>query len=498
MTLNDHAKIIDDVRDILEKEGLVKRLEKKDEVDIQLGEDHLFKELYYQSKDLLEKSLIRPIITSIKTRRESQYIDRYHILKSAILAAATGNSPFPGFIYPGLLAKKVGFEKTHAIAVRDLLAHLGFIQTWTEAEDVVNPKTLPTRKLKTKYAGMISSGPGWAAAKLRWAEVGLYVLLFSALKDLGYHQRKTRYILGSIITKETSDGGFAVLLLKYHRREAPPIVERFPYYLPGPVIDPEFMSSALFFDEKKSLDFLQEYVEEVFGEQPEIRQLLPMEDFEGQWAYGMEAPSPDKRLIIRAYELEFREDSEIYQQDEFDVEIPAKFSKGVRRSEKGKDIRPVKWFNTFDVLEKIPHEFSRDLVQLATTRAYELKRLHENFGLDRKLGRQVVESYDRRMLFGQILKDTKEVPPTAVAGHMNVIDALKQKGVRVEKITLEKFREIFTHLASGRVPEEDLPLLIEWLSKHKRSVDDAIDALPLERERLKAKRLAALTKKKQP
>jgi glutamyl-tRNA(Gln) amidotransferase subunit E len=108
-----------------------------------------------------------------------------------------------------------------------------------------------------------------------------------------------------------------------------------------------------------------------------------------------------------------------------------------------------------------------------------LRRLMENYGLNQKLAKQLLDSeYDH--LFEVIVKES-EVSPTTVAAFLTeTLKALKREGIQTEKISENQIREIFKSLAMGELTKEALTDVAVWLSKHEnKSVQEAINSLGL-------------------
>jgi len=106
-----------------------------------------------------------------------------------------------------------------------------------------------------------------------------------------------------------------------------------------------------------------------------------------------------------------------------------------------------------------------------------LERLMKDYKLNRKLARQIFESeYDE--LFEIIAKGSKVSPTTVAAFLTETLKALRRDGVKVEKVSENQIREVFSKVSVGELAKEAIPDVIVWLSKHKnKSVKEAISAL---------------------
>ena len=106
-----------------------------------------------------------------------------------------------------------------------------------------------------------------------------------------------------------------------------------------------------------------------------------------------------------------------------------------------------------------------------------LERLMKEYKLNRKLARQILNSeYDE--LFEIIAKESKVTPTTVAAFLTETLKALKRDGVKVEKVSENQIREVFSKVSVGELAKEAIPDVIIWLSKHEnKSVKEAISTL---------------------
>jgi glutamyl-tRNA(Gln) amidotransferase subunit E len=131
-----------------------------------------------------------------------------------------------------------------------------------------------------------------------------------------------------------------------------------------------------------------------------------------------------------------------------------------------------------------PIQLTRDYLkklrsQLPELPEQKMRLLMKEYGLNRKLGKQILDS-EYADLFEAIAKET-EVSPTVVAVALTeTLKALRRKGINVEVVTDEQFREMFSLVGSGKTTKEAIPEIITWLSKHEgATVKEAIESLGL-------------------
>jgi glutamyl-tRNA(Gln) amidotransferase subunit E len=108
-----------------------------------------------------------------------------------------------------------------------------------------------------------------------------------------------------------------------------------------------------------------------------------------------------------------------------------------------------------------------------------LKRLMENYKLNQKLAKQILDS-EYSETFETIIKESQVSPTTVAAFLTETLKALKREGIQIEKISENQIREIFKKLSSGEITKETMQDIISWLSKHEdKSVEEAIQSLSL-------------------
>lgn len=103
-----------------------------------------------------------------------------------------------------------------------------------------------------------------------------------------------------------------------------------------------------------------------------------------------------------------------------------------------------------------------------------LERLVEEYKLNQKLAKQIIDSEHCR-LFETIVKESN-VSPTAVAVFLTeTMKSLKRDGVRVERVSENRIEEIFRSIDSGELVKESMPEIVRWLSEHEnKSVAEAV------------------------
>jgi glutamyl-tRNA(Gln) amidotransferase subunit E len=108
-----------------------------------------------------------------------------------------------------------------------------------------------------------------------------------------------------------------------------------------------------------------------------------------------------------------------------------------------------------------------------------MERLTENYGLNQKLAKQVLDS-EYASLFEVIVKETK-VSPTVVAAILTeTMKSLKREGTPTENISDQQIRQLFELIGKGQTVKEAAPDIITWLAKHEgASADQAVQDLGL-------------------
>lgn len=122
------------------------------------------------------------------------------------------------------------------------------------------------------------------------------------------------------------------------------------------------------------------------------------------------------------------------------------------------------------------YRLSKELPELPEHR---MKRLMRDYGLNKKLTKQILDS-EFNMLFEQVIQDNK-VSPTFVAVLLTeTMKALRREGILVENVSETQLQELFHSIGCGEVAKEAAPDIIVWLSKNRGGrVKQAIKALDL-------------------
>ena len=134
------------------------------------------------------------------------------------------------------------------------------------------------------------------------------------------------------------------------------------------------------------------------------------------------------------------------------------------------DIPPIQI--TEDYIRKISS-------QLPEMPEQKLERLMEEYKLNQKLAKQVLDS-EYSELFESIVKQRKVSPTTVAAFLTETLKALKRDGVQVDKVSESQIREIFNEISAGELTKEAIPDVTVWLSSHEnKGVREAIKSLGL-------------------
>ncbi|MCW3994078.1 MAG: Glu-tRNA(Gln) amidotransferase subunit GatE [Candidatus Bathyarchaeota archaeon] len=118
-------------------------------------------------------------------------------------------------------------------------------------------------------------------------------------------------------------------------------------------------------------------------------------------------------------------------------------------------------------------------LQLPELLEQKLERLMEEYKLNQKLARQVLDSKHSE-LFESVVKETKVSPTTVAAFLTETLKALKRDSVQVDKVSESQIREIFNEISAGELTKEAIPDVTVWLSSHEnKGVQEAIMSLGL-------------------
>ncbi len=134
------------------------------------------------------------------------------------------------------------------------------------------------------------------------------------------------------------------------------------------------------------------------------------------------------------------------------------------------DVPPIQL--TMEYLEKL----RRQLPELPEQK---MRRLIKEYGLNRKLAKQIMDS-EYSDLFEAVTKET-EVSPTVIAVALTeTLKALRREEINVEAVTDGQFRELFSLIDSGETTKEAIPEIVTWFSKHEgTTAKEAIESLKL-------------------
>jgi glutamyl-tRNA(Gln) amidotransferase subunit E len=108
-----------------------------------------------------------------------------------------------------------------------------------------------------------------------------------------------------------------------------------------------------------------------------------------------------------------------------------------------------------------------------------LTRLIKQYGLNEKLGRQLVNS-EYNNLFETTVKESSVVASSVAAFLTETLKALKREGIQVDNVNDDQIKSIFKAVGSGELAKEAIADVFSWLSKNEgKSVQDAVTALGL-------------------
>ena len=108
-----------------------------------------------------------------------------------------------------------------------------------------------------------------------------------------------------------------------------------------------------------------------------------------------------------------------------------------------------------------------------------MKRLMEEYKLNRKLAKQILDS-EYLELFESLAGETKVSPTVIVVAFTETLKALRREGINVKAVTDGQFREMFRLIGSGKTAKESIPEILTWLASHEEAtVKDALKSLGL-------------------
>ena len=108
-----------------------------------------------------------------------------------------------------------------------------------------------------------------------------------------------------------------------------------------------------------------------------------------------------------------------------------------------------------------------------------LARLIKQYGLNEKLGKQMVAS-EYNSLFEATVKESGVAASTVAAFLTETIKALRREGIEIDNVTDDQIQCIFKAVGSRELTKEAIADVYSWLSKNEgKTVQDAIAALGL-------------------
>jgi glutamyl-tRNA(Gln) amidotransferase subunit E len=117
--------------------------------------------------------------------------------------------------------------------------------------------------------------------------------------------------------------------------------------------------------------------------------------------------------------------------------------------------------------------------QLPELPEQKMRRLMKEYGLNRKLAKQILDS-EYGDLFEAVAKETGVSPTVIAVALTETLKALRREGINVEAVTDGQFRELFSLIGSGETTKEAIPEIITGLSKHEgATAKEAIKSLGL-------------------
>jgi glutamyl-tRNA(Gln) amidotransferase subunit E len=134
------------------------------------------------------------------------------------------------------------------------------------------------------------------------------------------------------------------------------------------------------------------------------------------------------------------------------------------------DVPPIQL--TMEYLEKLRS-------QLPELPEQKMRRLIKDYGLNRKLAKQIMDS-EYGDLFEAVAKETQVSPTVIAVALTETLKALRREEINVEAITDGQFRELFSLVDCGKTTKEAIPEIVTWLSKHEgTTAKEAIESLEL-------------------
>jgi len=131
-----------------------------------------------------------------------------------------------------------------------------------------------------------------------------------------------------------------------------------------------------------------------------------------------------------------------------------------------------------------PIQVTKAYINELSTRLPELpeqlmKRLMEDFSLNRKLAKQILNS-EYLELFESLAGETKVSPTVIAVALTETLKALRREGINVKAVTDEQFMQMFGLIGSGKTAKESIPEMLTWLASHEgATANDALKSLGL-------------------
>jgi glutamyl-tRNA(Gln) amidotransferase subunit E len=131
-----------------------------------------------------------------------------------------------------------------------------------------------------------------------------------------------------------------------------------------------------------------------------------------------------------------------------------------------------------------PIQLTKEYIKKLSGRLPELpeqlrKRLMTEYGLNRKLAKQILDS-EYLDLFERLAKETKVSPTVIAVALTETLKALERDGVNVEVVSNRQFKQMFSLIDDGKTAKESIPEVLTWLSSHGgTSANDAVKSLKL-------------------
>jgi glutamyl-tRNA(Gln) amidotransferase subunit E len=108
-----------------------------------------------------------------------------------------------------------------------------------------------------------------------------------------------------------------------------------------------------------------------------------------------------------------------------------------------------------------------------------LRRLIKQYGLNEKLGKQLVDS-EYNSLFEMTVKESRVASSTVAAFLTETLKALKREGIEVDNVADDQIKSIFRAVGLGELAKEAIADIFNWLSKNEgKTVQNAVTALSL-------------------